>query len=104
MLENVKKKNPNRFLLVVLDEIGRRFEEEAYYACFDDVCPIEDTCLNVAYVLTEIMRSPDTKPSMKERVLRGLKEIAQHESFSDYCYFDIDGFITNKGVYPFKAW
>ena len=87
--------------LVVLDEVGRRFEEEEYYACFDDVCPLEDTCLNVAYVLTEIMGSLDTPRSIKEHVLRELKEIAKHPSFADYCYFDMDQFIASKGVYQF---
>ena len=87
--------------LVLLDEIGRRFEEDGYYRYYDDLCPIDYTCENIAYVLTEIMRSPGTKQGMKNRILNGLKEINRHDSFSDYCYFDLEQFIENKGEYEF---
>ena len=91
--------------LIVLDEIGRRFEEEEYYACYDDLCPIEYTCLNAAFVLTEVMRSTETKQLLKERVLKELKEIAKHNSFADYGYFDMAGFVESKGIYQFpKFW
>lgn len=83
--------------IIVLDEIGRRFEKDEYYASFDDLCPLEDTCLNVAQVLTQIMQSPDTKESMMNRALRKLHEVAKHTSFMDYGYFMIDDFIESCG-------
>lgn len=90
--------------IIVLDEIGRRFEEDEYYASFDDYCPLEETCLNIAYILTEIMRSPDTKSSMKSYLMRKLKEVAKHSSFTDYGYFYIDDFIEDGGIYHFDDW
>lgn len=84
----------------VLDEIGRRFESDEYYACYDDLCPLENTCLEVAAVLAEIMRSSDTEEGMKSRILRNLTQVAKHSSFVDYRYFDIEEFIS-KQLVPF---
>lgn len=85
--------------LLVLDEIGRRFEEDEYYTYYDDSCSIDNVCLEIAGVLTEIMGSPDMKESMKQRTIRKLKEIARYSSFTDYGYFEMDEFIENGGIF-----
>ena len=54
---------------------------------------------------TEVMCSTETKQLLKERVLKKLKEIAKYNSFADYGYFDMAGFIESKGIYQFpKFW
>lgn len=90
--------------LFILDEIGYRFEKDEYYCCFDDCCDTDDCCLQAAYILTEIMKAETTSEVTKSEIMEGLKALLRHTSFDDYCYFDIERFIQDGGIYIFKDW
>lgn len=90
--------------LGILEEIGYRFEADEYFCCFDDVCDTDECCKRSAYIITQVMQSPKTDVSIKETVMRQLRQIARHSSFDDYGYFDMEQFIKDGGVMNFQEW
>jgi len=50
------------------------------------------------------MQSPKTDVSIKETVMRQLRQIARHSSFDDYGYFYMEQFIKDGGVMNFQEW
>lgn len=79
--------------LQVFRSIGEYTDEDPYDDGFDEVYIFCANCEDAAKLLTKLAENEEVPQSLKEKILDELSDIARHETYSDYCYYDIDSLL-----------
>lgn len=84
--------------LHILRNIGERYEENMYYQ-YDDNFPFSTDCNIAGELLLDIVQHPEVAVSLKEKIVKEVRVIAQIKAFYNYGIYEIDELLQTINLH-----
>lgn len=85
--------------LHILRSIGEKYEEYAYYQYYDDDFPLSYDCDTAGELLLNITQHPEATLSLKEKIVKEIREITRIDAFGNYGIYDIDELLQTVNLH-----